>query len=289
MATAAIRHASHEVKRQHKLEIMARVGYAAHGLVYALVAVFAIDAAFGGGGEEAKGGKGAVSAIAGSDWGTALIAVLAVGLVAYGLMRLWQGLADPSGHGTDAKGLGVRAGRIGSGLMQLGLAFYAGSLAFGWFGAGVGGGGGGGSGGGGSGAEGLTAQVMSWPAGRWIIGAVGVGIAIGGLMQLKKAIKADFMDELAVDRDKAKWVKPTGRAGFASRFVVFGIIGGFLIAAAVNANPDRAEGLGGALRTLQDQAYGPWLLGITALGLLAFAITRGVFARYKMIPAHDAG
>lgn len=288
MAKSVVERASRVAGRHRKLEILARTGYAAHGLVYALIAVFAIDAALGGGGEEAKGGKGAVSAIAGTGWGTAVLVVLTVGLVAYGLMRLWQGLADPSAHGTDAKALGVRAARIGSGLMQLGIALYAGSLALSWLGSSVGVGAGGGAAGGGGGAKDMTARVLGWPAGRWLIGAVGVSIAIGGLMQLKKAIKADFMQELSVG-DKAKWVKPTGRAGYAARFVVFVIIGIFLVVAAVQADSDEAEGLGGALRMLRDQPYGPWLLGLTAIGLLSFAVTRGVFARYKMIPAHDAG
>ena len=281
MATvaASAHHANRHSKKHHRgLDIAARAGYAAHGLVYALIAVFAIDAAFGGGGDQAQGPKGSISSIAQTGFGTVLLVILAIGLMAYGLMRLWQGTADPANHGTDAKGIGVRLGRVGSGLMQLGLSFYALSLAFGWFSGATSGGGG---------AQSLTARVLSWPGGAWIIGALGIGIVVGGLVQLKKAITADFMDELPTDARHKGWVKHTGRAGFASRFVVFSIVGVFLVVAAVQSNPDQARGLGGALRTLQQQTFGPWVLGVVALGLLAFAMTRAIFARYKTFPIQD--
>ena len=270
-------------KRTRSLQMAARAGYAAHGLVYALVAVFAIDAALGGGGEQAQGARGSISAIAATGWGTALLAVLAIGLLAYGLMRLWQGTADPAHHGADAKGIGIRVARVASGVFQIALAFYAATLAFGWFSGGTAGGGGGGGGG----AEDLTARVMAWPAGAWIIGIVGVAIAVGGFFQLKKALSADFMDELSPKAHQKDWVKPTGRAGFAARFVVFLIVGVFLVIAAVQSSPQEARGLGGALRTLRDQPFGPWLLGLVALGLLAFAVTRGIFAFYKQLPIKD--
>ncbi len=278
-------------KRRKGAEVWARVSYAGHGLAYGLVAVFAIDAAFGGGGERAKGGRGAISEIASSGWGTALLVALTVGLVAYGIMRLWQGFADPGGHGSDAKGFATRGGRVASGVVNLLLGLYASSIAFGWFGGlsgrGGGSGQGGGGGGGSGGASGLTAEVMSWPAGQWIVGIAGVAIAAAGLKQLKHAVSADFMDELSAGAWKRGWVKPTGRAGFAARFVVFGLIGVLIVIAAWQSDPSEAEGLGGALRTLQDQAYGPWLLGVVAIGLLAFAVSRGIFARYMIVPQRD--
>jgi len=275
------RHAD-QIERRRGAEMLARAGYLAHGLVYALVAVFALDAAFGGG-EQAQGARSAVSQIAHTGWGTALLGVLAFGLLFYSLMRLWQGFADPAGHGKDARGIGKRIGRVASGIAQLALAFYVATLAFDLF---SGAGGGGGSGGGDQ-ATGLTAQVMGWPGGRWIIGAIGLGICIAAIQQAVHAYRADFMNDLSPEAQRKAWVRKTGRFGYAARVVVFGVIGGLLIAAAVRADPDKAEGLGGALRTLQDQAYGPWLLGLTAAGLLAFAITRAVFARYLIVPLKD--
>jgi len=64
--------------------------------------------------------------------------------------------------------------------------------------------------------------------------------------------------------------------------VVFLIIGGFLIVAAWQAQSSEARGLGGALRTVQEQPYG-WVL----LGLFAFGVFGLVKAVYRRIDAPD--
>lgn len=277
-------HTDHHTSTPHKRagdgakrRLLCRLGYAAHGVVYLLIGIFAVDAAFGGGGEQAQGSRDAVASLAEGTWGTVLLTVLALGLFGYSYLRLWQGIGNPAGHDKDVKGIGNRIGRVVSGLVQAALAIFALSIAYGWF---TGSSGGGGSGG----AQGLTARVLSWPAGQWIVGIIGVGICIAAFAQLGRAVKASFLKELMIKPKQQEWVKPLGRFGFASRFVVFLIVGGFVIVAAYQAQPGEARGLGGALRTLQEQPYGPWLLGFTGLGLIAFAITRGVFARYAVIP-----
>lgn len=63
----------------------------------------------------------------------------------------------------------------------------------------------------------------------------------------------------------------------------FVIIGFFLLQAARQSDPNEVRGLDGALQSLAQQPYGPWLLGIVALGLLAYGIHAGVQARYRRI------
>jgi hypothetical protein len=65
--------------------------------------------------------------------------------------------------------------------------------------------------------------------------------------------------------------------------VVFGLVGVFLIRAALDFNPKDAVGLDGALAKLLDQPYGPVLLGVVAAGLVAFAIYSWSDARYRRI------
>jgi hypothetical protein len=45
-----------------------------------------------------------------------------------------------------------------------------------------------------------------------------------------------------------------------------------LVQAAVTFNAAKSTGLDGALRTLADRPYRPWLLGALALGLIAFGL-----------------
>jgi hypothetical protein len=46
-------------------------------------------------------------------------------------------------------------------------------------------------------------------------------------------------------------------------------------------NPSEAQGLDGALATLASQPFGPYLLGLVAIGLAAYGIFALVEARYR--------
>ncbi len=63
-------------------ERLARLGYLAKGVVYAVVGVLALQVAFGTGGQTTDT-KGALATLAQGPLGTALLAVVAAGLVAY--------------------------------------------------------------------------------------------------------------------------------------------------------------------------------------------------------------
>jgi uncharacterized protein DUF1206 len=82
-------------------------------------------------------------------------------------------------------------------------------------------------------------------------------------------------------REAAPWIEAVGRFGYAARGVAFGLIGLFLVNAAVETQPEEARGLGGALASLAEQPLGPWLLGLVALGLTAYGVFALVEARYR--------
>jgi hypothetical protein len=272
-ARSAGRHASHS----DTVEKLARLGYAVKGVVYALIGILAVMAAFGSGGQT-TGSRGVLSTIADGPFGQILLGIIALGLFGYALWRFVQAFADPDNKGTDAKGLIKRTGYFISGVLYAGLAVAAVRLLFGS---------GGGSSGDGS-ADTWTAKLMAQPFGLWLVGIVGA-LTIGfGLYQLYKAYQAGFFDKLKTAEMSATertWTKRMGRAGLAARGVVFCIMGVFLIQAALSANPEEARGLGGALDTLAAQPYGPYLLGAVALVLLAYGVYCGINARYRKIPA----
>jgi hypothetical protein len=67
------------------------------------------------------------------------------------------------------------------------------------------------------------------------------------------------------------------------RGVVFGVIGIFLVQAALQSDSDEARGLGGAPETLARQPFGPYIPGAVTLGLVTFMF---VMARHcRMEPA----
>ena len=71
--------------------------------------------------------------------------------------------------------------------------------------------------------------------------------------------------------------------GHCARMVVFGLVGVFLIKAAVDYQPRKAVSLDGALAKLANQSYGHALLGVVAAGLIAFALYSFADVRYRKI------
>jgi hypothetical protein len=64
---------------------------------------------------------------------------------------------------------------------------------------------------------------------------------------------------------------------------VFLVAGGFLVTAAVTADPNEAKSFGESLRALRETPLGEPLLAAVALGLVAFATYEFIEARYRRI------
>jgi len=71
----------------------------------------------------------------------------------------------------------------------------------------------------------------------------------------------------------ADWHELVGRAGFAAKAVVYGLVGAIAIAVAVGGEED-TKGQSGALRELAGGSFGQVLLVALAVGLAAYAIYR---------------
>jgi hypothetical protein len=126
--------------------------------------------------------------------------------------------------------------------------------------------------------------VLDWPGGRWIVAIVGLCILGAALWNLYRGIARKFEDRWRageMSETERKWGGRAGVAGHLARAVVFGLIGVFVIRAAVDYDPKNAIGLDGALQKLAHASYGPWLLGLTAAGLLCYGLFCLVDARYR--------
>jgi Domain of Unknown Function (DUF1206) len=255
------------------MERFARLGYATEGAMYTLIGVLAAGVAFGVGGR-ATGQQGALEIVAGSPFGGVLVGLIALGFLGYALWRGVQAIADPDGEGTDLKAVGKRIGYGVSALVYAALAFSAVGLILGSA-----------SEGGGT-PDDWTALLLSWPLGQVLVAGVGTVVAGLGLRELYQAYRARFLEYLKIEEmgEKVrKWSKRWGRLGITARGIVFGVVGTFLIRAALEYDPQEARGLGGALQTLAQQPLGQWLLGAVALGLIAYGLFMLSVARYRHI------
>ncbi len=262
------------VANRNRLELLARLGYAARGVVSLLIGLLSLLVALGRGGE-VTGSKGALQALFSQSWGSILLGVVALGLFGFALWRALQSILDADGLGNTWGALAKRAGQLISAGVYLGLGIFAVSLLMG-------------SASGGEeeqAARDWTRWLLSQPFGRWLVGAVGLGVLAAALGMARKAWSASFRKHLSCGQAQASWVVPLGRAGYAARAVVFLIIGGFLLVAAWQSDPGEARGLGGALLALQEQPFGRILFGLVALGLAAFGAFEFAEARYRRIAA----
>jgi Domain of Unknown Function (DUF1206) len=262
---------------------LARAGLVAKGISFGIVAVLAIGVAVGTGGETTSR-QGALQTLAQHAWGKVLLVLLVLGFVGYAIWRFVQAFAERDDDGDEkgkAKKWGKRAGYVGRGLIYAGLAFTTAKILAG-------------SGGQESQnekAQKTTAALLDWPGGRWIVGIAGLAIIGAGLWNLYRGIAKKFEDKWRtgeMSTTERKWGGRAGVAGHLARGVVFGLIGTFVTKAAMDYDPNDAIGLDGALQKLANASYGPWLLGLTAAGLLCYALFCLVDARYRDVSADAA-
>jgi hypothetical protein len=90
--------------RAPALALVARVGYAAHGLVYLMIGGFALLAAARSG-TRSVGNKGVLIALLSEPSGRVLLGALAAGLLCFAWWRALQAFADAGDHGGGARAI----------------------------------------------------------------------------------------------------------------------------------------------------------------------------------------
>ncbi len=257
------------------LVALGRFGYAAEGLVYVLIGVLAIQVALGLGGETTDS-KGVLLRIVGAPLGHILLIAIAIGFVGYAVWRFFEAAFDPDGQGGDANRLAMRLGNAINGALHLAFAVSTVRLLqTGDPGANTD-----------ATAKGGTAALLSKPFGQWLVGLIGLGVLGFAGWQFFQAIRGKFRENAnlgEMNPTEERWYTTLGRAGYAARGVVFVIIGLFLIVAAHNADPQEARGLDSALDDLATRPFGPWLLGVTALGFVAYGLFLFAEARFHSV------
>lgn len=260
------------------IERLARFGYAAKGVVYIIVGVLAFQAAFNWGGR-ITGSKGAFRTIENQPFGNFLLFLVGVGLLGYVVWRFVEAFRDPEHRDSGISAFGRRASYFISGLIYASLAIFALRIVFGSTSSS-------GSGSGGSSSEQGVAKLLAQPFGQWLVGLVGVAIVAYGFYCFYKAYSTKFRRQLKLAQmslKEEKWSTRIARFGLTAKGLVSVIIGYFFIQAARASDPSQAQTTEGALQTLQQQPYGAWLMGIVALGLIAYGIHLEVQARYRRI------
>jgi hypothetical protein len=248
------------------IDTAVRFGLLVYGLVYLLIAWVAVQLALG----DYHGAvtKGAFRTLAEQPFGAVLLVVVAVGML---LLVLWRLLDAAVGHrekdGLDRWRLrgydlakAVLYGGIGYKAVKTGLGDTSGNSS-----------------------RTATARLMDLPLGVWIVGAVGIGVAIYGASQAWRGLSEKHREHLAAEgrtgTDGSAYLL-LGKIGYVAKGTAFVLVGSLFVYAAVDHRPKRSGGLDAALFKLLEQPYGKWLLLAMAAGLACYGLFQLARARH---------
>jgi len=242
----------------------------ARALIYGIIGLLAFELVAGHGGKITDQ-QGALRTVEQRSFGHVLLAGLAIGLGGYAIWRLFRAFL---GHGREGADSGIeRLGALGSGIVYALMCAVAIQILTG-------------PGTSGGNTQKTASDVFGWPAGRWLIGAAGLVLAGVAVYQFIRGVRHKFLDDSKTEqmtRAVRTWFTILGTIGHVARAVVFALVAAFLLKAAYDYKANEAIGLDGALAKLHNGAYGSWLLGAVAAGLIAFSCFSLVEARYRRI------
>ncbi len=247
-----------------------RAGWFAKGVVYLVAGVLALLIAAKASGwssaatapNKEASPTGALKTIAQMSGGALLMWVLAGGMLLYAAWRVVSALLP---GGSDTKAWIMRIGYLVSAAIYTTFAVTAISLAR--------------SGrsnpNGNAKVTSLSDRVMAHSGGRLVIGVVGAIAIAAGLYRLVKGIRGDVTDELdlsALSPQRRRWTERLGAVGEIGRGLGIGLIGFFLLRAAVTYDAAQATGLDGALRRLATENWGLFVVVVIGVGFAAYGV-----------------
>lgn len=249
-------------------ERLARAGYVVSGLLHITIGYLAIRIARGAGGGNADQ-SGAFAEVAARPGG---IAALWVATAALLVMALWRLVETAVGRSTDPKSQHAvleasdRAKAFGLSVIYCALAYSTFGFA---------------RGAGKSTGEqnsGMSARLMQSSIGTIALIVVGVLIAVVGGYHIYKGASQNFLGDLK--GTSSALVRRLGTVGYIAKGLAIAGAGTLVVVAASRAEPGRATGIDGALKTLGAQPFGAVMLIAAGLGIITYGLYSFAMARY---------
>lgn len=269
MSTRAnVSRAANKAGDSKALNILARVGFAASGLVHLLLGYLAIRVAFDKQGESDQ--SGALAEVAKLPGGTIVLWVVVIGLFALGL---WLVIQAVLGIGSASKKRWVRSlVAVGKAAAYIALGVTALAFAMGQ------------SSSSSDSTQQASATILSLPGGQILLVVVGlVAAGVGGYF-IFKGVTRKFEEDLSIPSGTpGKVARIMGVVGYVAKGIAVVVVGILFIVAAVTVDPEKSTGLDGALKSLAELPFGVVILVAVGLGLIAYGLYTFVRARYARL------
>lgn len=249
-----------------RLTTLTRVGFATRGALYIAIAFLVVRTG------RAEDPSGALRYL-GEGGGRVLLAVMAAGLLAYGIWRVADAIFDIERHGTDGKGIAERLGAAASGIVHLLLTWQAIRLIQGVASSG-------------QATEEGTQTALQLPGGTALVIVGALVLFAVGVFQLVRAVKGTFLRHLEPRIARQTWAQWCGRGGYAARGFIFMISSYFLLQAGMQHQASEAGGMAQAISWLSSPVD-----VLVAAGLFGFGVFSLIEARYRIlhdVPVDDA-
>ncbi len=254
------------------LEYLARGGFIAYGVIHLLFAWLILQVALGDSSGETDQ-SGALQTIGKQTGGKFLLILIIIGMVAMAVWQAFEAAIGESGRQSNR----AKAERFVSACRAVLYAYFA-YIAYKVVS--------GANSSQGDSQQSTTSSLMDNTGGRWLVGLAGLVVAGVGVGLVVYGLKKKFEEHLntgQMNPSVRRTVRRLGMAGYSSKGVAYTVAGVLFVAAAVTYDAQKARGLDGALKTLASQSYGPWLLGLIALGIAAFGVYCFFQAKYRKV------
>jgi hypothetical protein len=242
------------------VELLARLGYAANGIIHGLIGAVVIAIAFGSTGEADQ--SGVLGPLGYSMYGKALLLLIFVGLVSLGIWKIATVVLMRKTKLNGKLRRRLEEGAKASVYLVLGLSSIAflfnhtstsSSIAS---------------------SQQITQALLHMPIGVpllylvcFVLAAVGIGLIIRGANRR-------FLDTLDsnVHVSLNYLAVLCGVAGYVAKGVVFIVLAGIFLNAALTFDPSKASGLDGAFKSFMALPFGASLLFVVGMGFVMYAI-----------------
>ena len=267
--SAAAENVAKKVGDSRPLELLARAGLTAYGIIHILVGWLAMLMAWGGSTAESSDLSGALRTMAKQPFGKIMLGLVGGSLVA---LALWQVSESIWGFRNREGAKLKQAASWTKAVIYAALGISAARFALG------------------SGTSSSEQQqqeatkgLLTLPAGRAMVVSAGIIIIGVGVSHLIKGAKKSFLTEIVTSTMSPivrQGATRLGQIGYIAKGVAVSAVGGLLTYTTVTFDPQR-QGLDGALLTILSQPAGKFLLTALALGFVSFGLFALLQSRYR--------